>query len=1137
MPIPSAPSGLTATALTASRVDLTWTDNASDELNFELERSTTGVGGWTLINSPAANATAYSDTALPNSADAWYRIRAVNASGASAWSNVAYVVFLLVGRPPITPRLYLLQPAVVLAARVNVAAATYPLDVLSVDGVTAGSVVAAKAGMTLLLGSAAGLDDYGRGRIRRDGEGATLFVGRSSFGTHDGELSVVDNAHVTVWNDFRVWAKVPYLAPSGAIFKDSDLPVEWRTTTPPPVAVMGAGFAATIDPITSKINVTHNGQSSFAVATGATITGYLWDIADGTLTSGTLTSDAAEVAYGPGFRYVSLTVTDSNGKTHTSRRPVYARDPANDASFDAFQIEGLRATEAGQSVSVRILEDMPRATYPDGTLAMLWEFEPTGSADRDHMLIIGWLGTETNDVGAGRNGLQRDTTLEILDVAARLDTLPGFPQSLADDASRDTALIPAITWSYMIAPDLNKYLHYLLYWHSTALEVADFMIDEAGGEDYPFTLLASAGDSLWNQVDRRARAFLPDRVLTCDRTGTIRVVPDPMLADVAARTAIVQAAIVENEWSDIRYTYQRAPRVHWLRSGAILAGSTEPIGTVFSIAPGDTPGQGLGEMTQGEQLAISQAALNAATGHRYARANARLGLLAITLIQDDGAPGGRAPWREIEPAWKEWVTLTMSAETAARRGLTFANARGMPKEVNIRYNQTKTGMARTVTLTLEIETVGEPGQTVVKPTVPAVGVQPAPVVWVPPLDGDPDYFYGNIAAYVLWDDSDVVRTMDLQAASPVWARVDTGISGSIIDGQYVHVDADTVGMWLLTTAAVFWCADILATTPSWTSVLSLATVQASDAAHPVAAIELKSMYNYATEPGYLIVATGPDVSDSTGDNYEHAYFWHTHDYGGNWTQVDMNGFISSRLGTLNGYYQAGPFALNTYRSAPGTIYALRHAPRVGTTSTTSVFKSVDLGHTWTKEYTVAAATRESEVGGLLNPFPAATDPTYMLRASGSAAQSPWLYVSEDEWSTGAVRSYPTGYNGGSGRWRPNKRTFDTTHIMHWWRRTDNSNFDLLESYDKGLTWALLHSSGLPASPTLVSQYNVPNGWPPDVNQWVMIRSTGLLGATTIRLTLDNFATLLDKQGNLSSVLSGGAWGNGHGNGFALPKVS
>lgn len=406
--------------------------------------------------------------------------------------------------------------------------------------------------------------------------------------------------------------------------------------------------------------------------------------------------------------------------------------------------------------------------------------------------------------------------------------------------------------------------------------------------------------------------------------------------------------------------------------------------------------------------------------------------------------------------------------------------------------------------------------------------------FVPPDLDDPVVYAGNIIGYVLWDSTQVVRTWDMQATSPIWELVDTGVTGTIYDGQYVHRHATAVGMWLLTSDAVWWCANILATTPSWSAVLTLATVIAAEVAHPVATHVFKSMFNYATEPGYLIVATGPNQDDITADSYSHAYFWHTHDYGATWTTVDMTAFTFENSGITRCYFQAGHFAINIFRSAPGTIYALRHTPRVALQGRTAVFLSSDLGHTWTKGYEVEAPTRESEVGGLLNPYPSANDPTYLMRGAGSAAQFPSLYKSTDGWVTGAVLVAPTGYDNTTGGWRPNKRTFDNTHIMMWWRKTSGSTYDLLETFDQGATWNLLYASGLTASPSMLARHNVPNGWPPDVLQWVMIKSTGALGAPIIQLTLNNFATLLNREGNLASVI--GTWTSGYGNGFALPKV-
>ena len=85
---PDAPSGLSATAVTHSLVQLTWNDLSSNESGFEIERSTTGIGGtYTLLATVTAGSTSYSDAALAAATEYCYRIRAVNGSGASAYDG------------------------------------------------------------------------------------------------------------------------------------------------------------------------------------------------------------------------------------------------------------------------------------------------------------------------------------------------------------------------------------------------------------------------------------------------------------------------------------------------------------------------------------------------------------------------------------------------------------------------------------------------------------------------------------------------------------------------------------------------------------------------------------------------------------------------------------------------------------------------------------------------------------------------------------------------------------------------------------------------------------------------------------------------------------------------------------------
>lgn len=86
---PAAPSGLTATAISSSQINLTWTDNSANESNFVLARSTTAGGPYTDLATIAANTTSYSNTGLTASTTYYYVVRATNATGASANSNQA----------------------------------------------------------------------------------------------------------------------------------------------------------------------------------------------------------------------------------------------------------------------------------------------------------------------------------------------------------------------------------------------------------------------------------------------------------------------------------------------------------------------------------------------------------------------------------------------------------------------------------------------------------------------------------------------------------------------------------------------------------------------------------------------------------------------------------------------------------------------------------------------------------------------------------------------------------------------------------------------------------------------------------------------------------------------------------------
>ena len=97
---PAAPTTLSATAVSSSRIDLTWTDHASNESGFQIERST-DAATFTQIGEVASNVTTYADTSLSAATQYRYRVRAYNATGPSAFAGPTSATTL--SAPPAQP--------------------------------------------------------------------------------------------------------------------------------------------------------------------------------------------------------------------------------------------------------------------------------------------------------------------------------------------------------------------------------------------------------------------------------------------------------------------------------------------------------------------------------------------------------------------------------------------------------------------------------------------------------------------------------------------------------------------------------------------------------------------------------------------------------------------------------------------------------------------------------------------------------------------------------------------------------------------------------------------------------------------------------------------------------------------------
>jgi titin len=121
--VPSAATGVTATLVSPATIEVTWTDTATNEDGYRIERcSGSACSAFAQIAQLAANATSYSDTDLTATTLYRYRVVAFNGDGSAA-SQVAEAM---------TPS----QPPAAASALTATAASTSQIDLAWTDNST-----------------------------------------------------------------------------------------------------------------------------------------------------------------------------------------------------------------------------------------------------------------------------------------------------------------------------------------------------------------------------------------------------------------------------------------------------------------------------------------------------------------------------------------------------------------------------------------------------------------------------------------------------------------------------------------------------------------------------------------------------------------------------------------------------------------------------------------------------------------------------------------------------------------------------------------------------------------------------------------------------------------------------------------
>jgi len=612
--------------------------------------------------------------------------------------------------------MYIHKPKVVMRARVNEQYPdTYPRETINFDTVTLGDISLLRESMTVLLGSAPDKDDYGMVRYRYMDDlypTSEMHVSRYSEGTGIGQIDLVDDSYITVIEDYRVWAKIPYMA-GAAMWKDYDIGSYLNNGLPAPVPNGGPGTAGDIDPGTGRLEIAFDAQSfAFDLAFSPPVSNpqnYIWEIpGNANMVSGSLTSPTFTARFLPGFYYVYLTV-HNEGLNHaeTQKIPIFVRDPENDLSLMQFNVVSHNHDQIGQELTVELYSSLDRDLYYDGFLMMMWDDEiPYSPSSRNHMQFIGWHQADEVTIAAEDTATLDTTRLIFYDVGKRLTTLPGFTMVM------EYVDVTGSDWSQTNFSNLLYYIWFILHFHSTVLEVADFFDHVHNLANYEFVVIGSDKQNLSAQVQEVAAIASPDYRMACNRQGQLKMIPDNNLQRVSARPTTVMDTLTDSNWTNVNWGYSHNPRIGQIQTKAftsrntyIIVGELEEIEIIACVA-GEEYGQGEQLLESGKRIATNQTVLNEVEGNRFAKLNAKFAPFEITV-----------PWelleRDVDPAEAKWLNLTIAdVNHPIREATGFTNLRGTLLDMSINYQYGETGLIRMVTLHWEMETRGFPAKTV-----------------------------------------------------------------------------------------------------------------------------------------------------------------------------------------------------------------------------------------------------------------------------------------------------------------------------------------------------------------------------------------------------------------------------------------
>ena len=693
----------------------------------------------------------------------------------------------------------------VYTARVNQVTFNTSFAQVSYDG-GSGTLADVRPGMTVLVSHTNDRKAaFFIGRVRKTPTLSILYINETS-------APITNDDYIFVLDDFRIWDK---LARDVSGILKPDYEVSFRQLLPiisnldSAYAVYDSSgahefdFAPGVDPATD----------------GATITDYLWEVGDGTITVGSDTDKDVTVEFPAGFRWVHFTTEDNAGRASVFHFPVWVHDSTfpptllehGDLSVEASVDDGFAGSVTAFAEIESILDNTLLVAWLDGE-----KYNDTARTILSGIALIGRIRTESSDTSYDEETGQIDASTRF-DIESPLQQLGRLELSAIqiDDHASPTKFnqIKTMTLWREIALIVSEYstfssLHALTFSDMTNNFREKGIVTNQGS-------LLSGINALANGISAK---------LQMSSSGRAEIARDGNLLPSADRDSLVTVA----DWGtrdllSFGISHNHVFPVGRLdSSGGSYNSTSKKITVAQAIAPGKSPASGDGSstlhnqiLTVNQPLVQAEAELCIRAGHKFAYDQ---GADELTVSQPDG-------YWWLTPSVDQWYTFTLDGSETAKEIVLDNTTRWILQSVSVVF-EIEIG-THTVNAVYRRESSGSPAQAIRYPATGGISFELPkfpPLPTFPALPTPPDFFLPEI---------------------PTDALTPPALTGAI---GALRRDGNVLVGW--TTRGVWVCQDfIIGLTPTWIEVTPPIDESASI---------VQCYFTSANPPGLMVSVTGSE---------------------------------------------------------------------------------------------------------------------------------------------------------------------------------------------------------------------------------------------------------------------------------------